>query len=410
MGLFGFGKKIENRAEENTERGSGGGGTTLEELLSNVEMTRSGALQIPSVSAAVNKLALTVAKLPVKLYSTDNKQHKPIEDKEDIRPFLLSVDCRDTLNIASFWRSVVEDYYLGNGAFIYKDYFQGELRSLRYVDGGRITVATNLEPIFKDFDIYVDGVKHYPHEFIKILRKTRDGAQSRSIVKENSKILSVALETLKFENKQVKRGGNKRGFFKSKSRVSGDTLTELKAAIRNLYNNDENSDRDVILNNGIEFQEASATSIELQLNENKKTNADEIFKIFGFPASVVLGGATDADKELFVECVVNLLNVIEAALDKDLLFESEKRTRYFAFDTRELTRGKLKERYEAYEIALRNHFLQVDEVREDEDREPMGFNYISLGLADVLINPETKEVFVPNTGQSGKLDSLKGGE
>ena len=75
----------------------------------------------------------------------------------------------------------------------------------------------------------------------------------------------------------------------------------------------------------------------------------------------------------------------------------------------ELTRGNIKERYEAYEIGLKNRFLQADEVRAEEDREPLGFNFVTLGLGDVLLDPKTKEIYVPNTGEKGKL-SAKGGE
>ena len=36
----------------------------------------------------------------------------------------------------------------------------------------------------------------------------------------------------------------------------------------------------MVLNDGIEFQDASQTAVESQLNENKTTNDHEIFKIF----------------------------------------------------------------------------------------------------------------------------------
>lgn len=63
----------------------------------------------------------------------------------------------------------------------------------------------------------------------------------------------------------------------------------------------------------------------------------------------------------------------------------------------------MKERYDAYEVAVRNNILQVDEIRRKEDYEPLGFNFIKLGLQDVLLNPETMEVYTPNTGQSRNL-------
>ncbi len=389
-------------AEESSES------LTIEQLLGISESNRSKALQIPAVTAAISKLANTIARLPIYLYSKTGGKTNQIEN--DRRTYLLSVDSGDAMDIANFWKAIIEDYYLGTGAYIYIDKFGGEYRSLRYVDCCSVTTQKNNDAIFKDFDIYVDGKRFYPFEFIKILRKTKDGAKSRSIISENNKILAVAYETLVFEHKQVKKGGNKRGFFKSARRLTGPALEELKEAANSLYNSTEGSERNIILNDGIDFKETSATSVELQLNENKVTNSDEIFSIFGFPSSIVRGGASDEDKKLFESCVVDLINCIEAALDKDLLTEEEKKTKYFAFDTRELTRGNIKDRFQAYEIALKNHFMQHDEVRKIEDLEPLGFNYITLGLADVLYDPGTEKIFVPNTGQAGNIKSLKGGD
>mgnify|MGYP006873195532 CR=1 FL=1 len=43
------------------------------------------------------------------------------------------------------------------------------------------------------------------------------------------------------------------------------------------------------------------------------------------------------------------------------MLESEKEQGYYwAFDTKELTRGNIKERYDAYEVAVRNNILQID--------------------------------------------------
>jgi len=140
------------------------------------------------------------------------------------------------------------------------------------------------------------------------------------------------------------------------------------------------------------------------MNENKKTNSIEICKLFGFPHTVIDGGASDDDNKKFISAVIALLNQIETELDNVLLLESEKEQGYYwAFDTKELTRGSMKERYDAYEIAVRNNILQIDEIRREEDYEPIGFNFIKLGLQDVLLNPETMDVFTPNTGQTKNL-------
>lgn len=399
MGIFRK-NKVESRADTNA--GSTNNNLGLDAFIYGTEMTKANALQVPSVTAAIDKLASTVAKLPVKLYKNDS-ENGIVEVTDDKRTFLLNVDTGDALTTVDFWKALIEDYYVGKGAYFYINKEQGQVKSIHYVDESRISVNPSQNAIFKDCDIYIDGVKYYPFDFVKIMRKTKDGCTSKPITEENSKILAVAYDSLKFESNIVKKGGNKKGFFKAASRLDKDSIAELKEAVINLYSNND-SERAIVLNNGMDFKETSATSVEMQLNENKLTNADEIFKIFGFPTSIVKGGATQQDKDTFIEAVTSLLNAIEAALDKDFLLEKEKGSFYFAFDTKELTRGNIKERFEAYGVALDKHFMQTDEVRKLEDLEPIGFNFVKLGLGDVLYNPETKEVFVPNTGTNSRID------
>lgn len=199
-------------------------------------------------------------------------------------------------------------------------------------------------------------------------------------------------------------GGCKPGFLKSKNRLSDAAIASIKEGYARVYDNEDNREKILVLNDGIDFEAISSTAAELQMNENKKTNSIEICKLFGFPHTVIDGGATEDDNKKFIAAVISIINQIETELDNVLLLESEKEQGYYwAFDTKELTRGSLKERYDAYEIAVRNNILQVDEIRREEDYEPLGFNFIKLGLQDVLLNPETMDVFTPNTGQTKNL-------
>ena len=163
----------------------------------------------------------------------------------------------------------------------------------------------------------------------------------------------------------------------------------------------------IVLNDGLEFEEASNTSVEMQMNENKETDSTQITGLFKVPYSLLTGkGITKEDRESFIKfCITPLLADFECSLNRDLLLESEKGSRYFAFDTKELTRGNIEERYKAYEVGLRNNFLQVDEVREKEDYEPLGINWIRLGLDSVLYDPKTNMIYTPNTNE---MQQLKG--
>lgn len=66
--------------------------------------------------------------------------------------------------------------------------------------------------------------------------------------------------------------------------------------------------------------------------------------------------------------------------------------------------GDLLKRYQAYEIAIKSHFMQADEIRYKEDMKPLGLDWIELGLDSVLYNPETKEIYTPNTNQTATVE------
>lgn len=122
---------------------------------------------------------------------------------------------------------------------------------------------------------------------------------------------------------------------------------------------------------------------------------------------MVNGSPTEQDKKSFVQTCTNIMSDIECSLNRDFLLESEKASRYWAFDTKELTRGDIKERYEAYQIGLNQHFLQVDEIRKLEDMEPMGFDWITLGLDSVLYNPKTGQIYTPNTNAMQQMNGAE---
>ena len=175
-------------------------------------------------------------------------------------------------------------------------------------------------------------------------------------------------------------------------------------AIRRLYSNDDGENM-IVLNADIDFQEASNTSVEMQLNENKLTNAGEFSKIFHISPEVMSGKATEEDTASLAKlAAIPLMITIQCALNKDFLLEKEKGKYYWAFDTKELLKGDMKERFDAYKVALDANFMQIDEVRYAEDLEPLGLSWVKLGLQDVLYDPKTKLLYTPNTNQLNRME------
>lgn len=411
MNLFGL--TIEKRADVNMSDSESKGlemaDNLLYALLNTKTVTREQALEIPSVKASLKLIADTIAALPINLYMTNEQEVTQIEN--DRRVYLLNCDTRDTLTAPQFWRAMIEDYYIGKGAYAYINKQGTEYVSLHYVKSENISFMTNNNPIFKDYDICVNGAQYNRCDFLKILRNSRDGWKGVPIQEENKAIMAVAYNELIFEKNLVETGGGKKGFLTVENVSNKDVLTDLKRKITKLFT--QSGERVAVFNKGADFKELTTTPTELQLNENKETNSVEISMLFNIPNSLLRGSEQmqSKDMESFINfCIVPLVADIEACLDRDLLTESEKEKGYhFFFDIKELKRGNIKERYEAYAIACQNNFLQVDEIREKEDLKPLGFKYMKLGLDSVLYDLETGDIYTPNTNEKTNMKILNNG-
>jgi len=372
-------------------------------------VTESQAMNVPSFAACVNHIANTISMIPIYLYKKDEKGVTKLED--DVRVKLINEDTKDTLTGTDFKRALVYDYLTDKGGYAFINKSGNKYVSLHYVDADKITFVSNNDPVFKDYKIVVDGHEYEPHQFIKCVRRTKDGHKGTPIIAENSQVLSVAYNALKYELKQVKKGGVKKGFLESEHKLSDDAVTALREGFNRLYGDD--SENTVILNNGVQFKEASATALELQLNENKKANGNEICKIFNIPPAIITGGATEKDMQEYIQyCIIPHLEVICKALNRDLLLEKEKKDHYYGPDLHELTKGDIKSRYEAYNIGYKAGFIQIDEIRKEENLPAMNIPFIKLGLQDVLYDPSTGKIFLPNMNKWANLrdESTEGEE
>lgn len=382
MGLFDFMKKRDSGEHETVVDD-----VLLRAILNGKDISRADALTLPAVSGAVDFISGTIASMPVKLYKY-TKGHIEEQDR-DTRVTMLNTDTGDTLDGYQLKKAMVEDYLLGKGGYCYIDRERNDVVALKYIPDSQVTIMKSTDPLNKYFKLEVSGIGFESYDFIKLLRNTKDGASGIGLCTEVSKALETAFNMLKYQLMLVKAGGNKKGFIKSTRKLGQEEINLLKAAWSNLYANDQSNV--VVLNNGLEFQEASNTSVEMQLNESKKTLQDEINSIFHI---------TDDYYETFKTAIYPIIRAFETALNRDLLLEKEKGKYYFAFDVKEILKANIKERYEAYKIAKEIGLKTINELRKDENLNDIeGLDVVNFSLGSVLYDVNTQTYYTPNTGE-----------
>ena len=401
MGVFDIFRKREETVEQTTttntttSAGNMASDVLLQALFNSQPVTREQALTLPAVSGAVDFISGMIASMPIKLYKYKGDQ---VESKDDDpRVLMLNGDTGDTLDAFQMKKAMVEDYLLGKGGYAYIRRNKNDVTGLFYVKDIFISAIPNFKPIYKDFYIIVEGGTYNKYDFIKLLRNTKDGATGIGLTEEVGKALETAFNTLLYQLNLVKSGGNKKGFLKSQRKLGQDEINVLKNAWNNLYAN--NTENVVVLNNGLEFQEASNSSVEMQLNESKKTLQDEINNIFHiYPNDFY---------RTFKEGIYPIIKAFTTALNRDLLLEKEKNKMFFEFDVKEILKVNVRERYEAYKIAKETGWITLNEIRRQENYNRIdGLDVINVGLGAVLYDTNTHKFYTPNTDTTTNITDL----
>lgn len=366
----------------------------LTALLRGSYITRDMALNIPVVSSSVRKISDIVATVPFKLYHkeklTDGK-YSVSEVKDDYRLDLINRDPKDTLNAVELKKAMIADYLLGSGGYAYIGRKTGMIDSIKYVKDGQVSFLSGADPIRKTYSVSIGGVRYEDYEVMRILRSTRNGYSSKSILDEINKALEAAFSALCYQLRLTKTGGVKKGFILAEKKLEGEALRKLKENWQRMYSTD--TENVVILNNNLKFQEASQTPMDMQLANTRTTLNKDIREAFGIE---------DKKEDLIDFTIRPILAEFESALDRYLLLEAEKSSYYWKADTRTIDKD------------ADERISKIATINEQRYREGLpegeGLDIIPMNLGTTFFDMRSSQFYTPNTGLTGSASSSKGGE
>lgn len=364
--------------------------------LINKVLTRNDALSVPAVSVAVEWISSIIASLPIKMYKKTNTGYEELDN--DYRIDLVNKYSGNCMTASDLFKNIITDYLLDGNGFAYVVKLGNKITRLSYVPPVKLTYTESVDCIDKVLKVWVDNREIRDYDLFRICRRTKNGLTGFGFVSDNQLLLSTILNSLDYENKTTS-SGVRRGFLKSKFKLDKDKLKSLKEAWRKLR--DKNSDI-LILNEGIEFENATSTATESQLSQNKEINTRNVLTYFGLPSNFLNNANSDSYKTAIRIAVLPIVAQLENALNEFLLLESEKGSLKFVIDTNEILENSMNERFDAYQKALSSGFLTVDEIRKKEQLQVLNLPYLKMSLADVLYNVNTGDIFVPNTNATMK--------
>lgn len=362
--------------------------------LSGKVVSKKEALSIPVVAQSVNWISSVVASLPIKMYRKTEKGY--IEVYDDYRLPLLNDYSGNCMTANDLKRQIISDLLLDGNGYAYISKRGNKITKLSYVPTTKLTYTESVNSIDKILNVWVDGKPVQDYNVFRVVNNTKNGISGIGFVSDCQDLLGTILSSLKYEHTSIS-SGVRRGFLKSKTKLDSEKLSELKQAWRKLTS-PEQSDV-LVLNAGIEFEDASSTATESQLSQNKTINIQQVLSYFGLPTNFLEGANSDSYLTAVRIAVLPIVSQLTTALNNYLLLESEKGTLKFEIDTNDVLRINSNERFDAYQKGLSSGILTIDEVRRMEALPVLDMQYLKLGLGDVLYNVQDGKIFVPNTGQ-----------
>lgn len=356
-------------------------------------VSEKSILSLSAAWACVRLISETMATLPLSVYERtgDGKRVAPQHSLHFIIHDQPNVDS----TAAVFWEAVVASMLLRGTAWCEKLIVGGRLVGLVFLPPSRLTVS-----------VYADGKKQYRYRTEngqqRIIPAQRiwtvpgwslDGKNGVSVIRYGANVFGSAQATDKAASGMFKRGLMPTTWFKYPKTLKDHQREEARELIEGRLSGAINAGRPAILEADMEVGTLGINPIDAQLLQSRAFSVEEICRWFRVPPWMVghteksTSWGTGIEQQMIGFLTFTLgpwLRRIEQSISKDLLTPVDRLRYYPKFAVEGLLRADSAGRSAFYSAMVNNGILTRDEVRELEDRVPMGGNAAVLTVQTAL--------------------------
>jgi HK97 family phage portal protein len=356
-----------------------------------VPVNHDSVLKLSAAWSCVRLITETIATLPLSMYEKTSTG-KRIATAHPLH-FILHDQPNTDTTAAVHWEAVIAAMLL-----------RGHARCEKLLVGGKLVGLVFLHP---------DRLTWFRRDGIKVWRYTDEDGLQREIAndriwtipgfsldgKDGVSVISYGAEVFgaAIGADQAASGTFARGLMPTTAitypaTLKPDQRNDARTALEAL-SGAVNAGRPVILEAGSEIKTVGINPSDAQLLESRAFSVEEICRWFRVPPFMVghseksTSWGTGIEQQLIGFLTFTLgpwLRRVEQAIKKDLLTPAERLRYYPKFAVEGLLRADSAGRAAFYAAMVNNGILTRDEVRELEDREPMGGNAAVLTVQTAL--------------------------
>ena len=358
-----------------------------------VNVNDQNVLQLSAVWACVRLISETIGTLPLGMHERASAGKRPAPQHP--LHFILGTQPNPDTVSSVHWESIVAAMLLRGNARCEKLMVGDRVVGLQFLYPGRLAISRK-----------GDGTKEYRYTEEdgrqRIIPASRvwtipgwslDGKTGVSVIQYGAQVFGAALATDEAAAGTFKRGLMPTVWFRYPDKLKPDQREEAREFITGRAAGAVNAGKPIIMENGMEIGTTGINPVDAQLLQSRGYSVEEICRWFRVPPWMVghteksSSWGTGIEQQMIGFLVFTLgpwLKRIEQSIVKDLLTPAERSRYYPKFAVEGLLRADSAARAAFYSVMVNNGILTRDEVRELEDRAPMGGNAAVLTVQTAL--------------------------
>jgi HK97 family phage portal protein len=359
---------------------------------SGVSVTDERMLRLSAVWACARLISETIATLPLSIYERTSAG-KRVATQHPLQMIVHDMPNADSTS-SVMWESVVAAMLLRGNARCEKLMVGERVVGLQFLDPRRLSISCDSQ----GKRVYRYTSKDGRQREIPAARVwtipgfSLDGVEGVSVIRYGADVFGAAMSADSAAGSVFEKGLHPTTVWKFPTTLKDNQRAEAREAIKTI-SGAVNAGTPAVLEAGMDVTTIGINPNDAQLLESRAWSVEEICRWFRVPPFMVghadksTSWGSGIEQQMIGFLMFTLapwLKRIEQAIWKDLLTPAE-RVRYYAkFSVEGLLRADSAGRAAFYSVMVNNGILTRDEVRELEDREPMGGNAAQLTVQSAM--------------------------
>lgn len=218
----------------------------------------------------------------------------------------------------------------------------------------------------------------FAEEVVHLRDRSDDGVLGRPRLSRSPDAVRLGLTMQRQQMQLYENGARPGGILSTETQIASEDADRLRDEWTQDFTG-ENAGQVAILGYGLKYQPLAIEPEKMEMIASRGFAVEEIARIFQVPPPLLgdyrhntFTNSQSAARWFAQHCLGPWVRKFEAALERTLLSERERRSMQIEFDMSSLLRGDDDARWNTHKIAVENEILTTDEIREIEGWNPRG--------------------------------------